>query len=296
MVERLVADGFKVVATAHRAVKPRVACRGGRAFRRSDRTSSGQRTCRRGIALGHRSFGGGHSAALLRPAQRLPVRSTSTPPLRWCVRAAALPSPPRFVHASSVAVHGSRNPHRCNDLLTAETPLAASDLYSCHKILAENIVRASDLEWSILRLGGVLTLEPLVDYRDFDSYYFGASLPEDNRVHTVDSRDVAAAFAAAITTDVVREVFMIAGDDSHKRLHGEVGHSGAEAMGMAALMFPGRPGNPDSDGGLVCAGLDGHRPRAAGAVLSAVLQLGDLCRDSRQDGLEAASVACGRRR
>jgi hypothetical protein len=60
--------------------------------------------------------------------------------------------------------------------------------------LAENIVRALDLEWSILRLGGVLTLEPLVDYGDFDSFYLGASVPEDNRVHTVDSRDVAAAF------------------------------------------------------------------------------------------------------
>ena len=104
------------------------------------------------------------------------------------------------------------------------SPLAAADLYSCHKILAENIVRASDLEWSILRLGGVLTLEPLVDYGDFDSFYFGASVPEDNRLHTVDSRDVAAAFSAAITTDVVREVFMIAGDDSHKRLQREVSH------------------------------------------------------------------------
>ena len=62
-------------------------------------------------------------------------------------------------------------------------------------------MRSSDLEWSILRLGGVVTLDPLVDYGDFDSFYFGALLPEDNRDHTVDSRDVAAAFSAAITTD-----------------------------------------------------------------------------------------------
>ena len=108
-------------------------------------------------------------------------------------------------------------------------------------------MRASDLEWSILRLGGVLTLEPLIDYRDFDSHYFGASVPDDNRVHTVDSRDVAAAFAAAITTDVAREVFMIAGDDSHKVLQGEARDSGGEAIGLAALMFPGRLGNPDSE-------------------------------------------------
>ena len=40
---------------------------------------------------------------------------------------------------------------------------------------------------------------------------------------------------------------MIAGDDSHKRLQGEVRYSNAEAMGLAAMMFPGRPGNPDND-------------------------------------------------
>ena len=40
---------------------------------------------------------------------------------------------------------------------------------------------------------------------------------------------------------------MIAGDDSHKRLQGEVRYSNAEAMRLAAMMFPGRPGNPDND-------------------------------------------------
>ena len=90
-------------------------------------------------------------------ARKVNVDATAT-----LVRAAeALPSPPRFVHASSIAVHGSRNPHRYTDLLSPDTPMAASDLYSCHKCEAENIVRSSDLEWSILRLAGVVTLDPL---------------------------------------------------------------------------------------------------------------------------------------
>ena len=193
-----------------------------------------------------------HLAAVIPPqcyANRALAREVNVDATAALVRAAeALPSPPRFVHASSVAVHGSRNPHRYTDLLTPDSPLVASDLYSCHKVEAENIVRASDLEWSILRLGGVMTLEPLVDYGDSDSFYFGAAVPADNRIHTVDARDVAAAFAAAITTDVVREVFMIAGDDSHKRLQGEVSRSNAEAMGLGRLISPGRPGNPGSDG------------------------------------------------
>ena len=181
-------------------------------------------------------------------ANRALARAVNVDATATLVRAAsALPIPPRFVHASSVAVHGSRNPHRCSDLLAADSPLAASDLYSCHKILAENIVRTSNLEWSILRLGGVLTLAPLVDYGDFDSFYFGAVIPDDNRIHSVDARDVAAAFSAAITTDVVREVFMIAGDDSHKWFDGEMLYSNFEAMGLGAVTFDGRPGNPDSD-------------------------------------------------
>ena len=79
-------------------------------------------------------------------------------------------------------------------------------------------MRASRLEWSILRLSGVITLDPLIDYGDFDTFYFGAVLPENNRCHSVDARDVAAAFSAAITSDSVGEIFMIGGDESHKRL------------------------------------------------------------------------------
>ena len=120
-------------------------------------------------------------------ANRALARAVNVDATAALVRAAeAMPSPPRFVHASSMAVYGSRNPHRFTDLLTPDTPPLASELYGCHKLEAENIVRASDLEWSILRLAGVITLEPLVDYGDFDSFYFGAVMPADNRCHSVD--------------------------------------------------------------------------------------------------------------
>ncbi len=245
-VERLVADGFRVVATAHHATKPSLPAAVD--VRSVDLTKPDQVNA---LVAEVSPSAIVHLAAVLPPvcyAQRAVARAVNVDATATLVRAAeALPSPPRFVHASSMAVYGSRNPHRFTDLLTPQTPLVAADLYSCHKILAENIVRTSDLDWSILRLGGVITLEPLVDYGDLDSFYFGALMPEDTRDHTVDSRDVAAAFSAAITTDVVREVFMIAGDDSHKRLQGEAGHANAEAMGMGAVMFSGRPGNPESD-------------------------------------------------
>jgi hypothetical protein len=59
------------------------------------------------------------------------------------------------------------------------TPPLASDLYGCHKLVAENNVRSSRLAWSILRLSGVITLDPLIDHGDFDSFNFGASMPDD---------------------------------------------------------------------------------------------------------------------
>jgi len=246
VVEKLVADGFDVIATAHHATKP--ALPAAVDVRSVDLTKPDQVAA---VLADVSPSAIVHLAACIPPmcyANSALARAVNVDATAALVRAAeAMPAPPRFVHASSMAVYGSRNPHRFTDLLTPETPPLASELYGCHKLEAENIVRASALEWSILRLAGVISLEPLIDYGDFDSFYFGAIMPEDHRCHSVDSRDVAAAFAAAITTDSAREIFMIAGDDSHKRLYGDLMRANNEALGTGALLFPGRPGNPASD-------------------------------------------------
>ena len=164
------------------------------------------------------------------------------------VRAAeAMPNPPRFVQASSNAVYGSRNPHRNNGPVRADTPPRAVDLYSATKLEAEEHVRASSLEWVVLRLGGVISVDPKAIPFSTDALYFESVLPTDGRIHTVDVRDVAAAFAAATTADVAREILLIAGDDSHKLRQGDVGAALAAARGLAGALPAGRPGNPDDD-------------------------------------------------
>src|SRR3984957_14276198 len=145
--------------------------------------------------------------------------------------------PPRFVLASSNAVYGSRNPHRHPDQLRADSPLQPADLYGAHKVVAENLLRASSLEWVILRLGGVISVEPGAMPFTGDALFFESALPTDGRIHTVDVRDVAAAFAAATTADVAGETLLIAGDDSHLLRQKEVG------LALAA----GRPGDPNSN-------------------------------------------------
>jgi nucleoside-diphosphate-sugar epimerase len=160
--------------------------------------------------------------------------------------AKTLPTPPRFVQASSVAAYGARNPHRITDVLTADTALRPSDIYGAHKVEAEQLVRSSDLDWVVLRLGGVLTAEPRFDI-DLDTLYFEESLPIDGRIQTVDVRDVARAFVAASSAPVVGETLLIGGDDSHRQIQGDISRASAAAMGLVGGMPAGRKGNPESD-------------------------------------------------
>jgi nucleoside-diphosphate-sugar epimerase len=155
-------------------------------------------------------------------------------------------SPPRFVQASSIAVYGPRNPHTRPDVLTADTPLNPADVYGAHKAATEKLVRASSLDWVILRLGGVLTVDPAA-YLKLDYLYFGGLLPVDGRLQTVDVRDVARAFAAATTADAIGETLLIGGDETHRLVQGDVAPAMAAAMGLVGGLPTGLKGNPDSD-------------------------------------------------
>jgi nucleoside-diphosphate-sugar epimerase len=192
-----------------------------------------------------------HLAAIIPPAiyrnaklaRRVNVDATAT-----LVRIAeAQPTPPRFVEASSNAVFGPRNPHRTTEPVRADMPMRRCDLYSAHKAEAEEIVRSSSLEWVVLRLGAVLSTDSSAMPLTADALYFESALPTDGRLHSVDVRDVASAFAAATTADVAREILLIAGDDSHRMRQGDVGLALAAARGLTGGLATGRRGNPDSD-------------------------------------------------
>jgi UDP-glucose 4-epimerase len=192
-----------------------------------------------------------HLAAIIPPliyrnpklARRVNVEATAT-----VVRIAeSQPTPPRFVQASSNAVFGPRNPHRHTEILRADDPMRPCDLYSGTKAEAEDIVRSSTLEWVVLRFGGVLSIDLSALPLSTDAMFFESALPSDNRVQTVDVRDVAWACAAATTADVAHEILLIAGDDSHRHCYGELAPALVSALGMPGAVPSGRPGNPDSD-------------------------------------------------
>jgi len=153
----------------------------------------------------------------------------------------------RFIHASSNAVHGARNPHRHHELLHEDTRVQPSDLYGAHKAEAEHHVRSSGLEWVILRLAGVMSVEPGAMPFSLDALFFESALPTDGRLHSVDVRDAAAAFAAATVANVAGEILLIGGDESHLLRQGDVGKALAAARGLTNVLPKGRPGDPDSD-------------------------------------------------
>jgi nucleoside-diphosphate-sugar epimerase len=178
------------------------------------------------------------------------ARKVNVDATKALVRAAeAQPNPPRFVQASSNAVYGSRNPHRMTDVVRADTPPRPFELYSNTKFEAEEFVRASGLEWVVLRLGGVLSPDFSSLPLTADGIFIESALPTDGRIHTVDVRDVGAAFAAATTADVAGEILLIAGDDSHKLLQKDVGSALAAALGLPGVLPEGRPGDPNDDNG-----------------------------------------------
>ena len=187
------------------------------------------------------------------------------------VRAAETqPTPPRFVHASSNAVFGPRNPHRTTPPLTADDPMRPCDIYSGTKAEAEEIVRSSKLDWVLLRFGGVLSTDFSALPFSADAMFFESALPSDGRLHNVDVRDVGWACAAATTADVVGEILLIAGDDSHRMLLRRDRPRPHRRAGPSWRVAARTPRRPRQRHRLVRHRLDGHHPGTGGAEVPAL--------------------------
>jgi nucleoside-diphosphate-sugar epimerase len=142
----------------------------------------------------------------------------------------ALPRPPRLVYTSSVSVVGPRGPED-EPPVTAAHPTKASDTYTAHKIETEAMVRASGLDWTILRLGGVLPLELP---KRFHPMTF--DIPEDQRIEVVHTRDVGLAVANAVRCDeALGRTLMIAGGKGCRLRSRQLRTGIGELLGMPAF-------------------------------------------------------------
>lgn len=193
-----------------------------------------------------------HLAAVIPPATYVDhalARRVNVDATRLLVSAAeALPHSCRLAFASSIAVYGSRNPHTVAGPVDAVTPTRPREQYGAHKVESEAIIRASSLDWVILRLGAVL-FHDLDLAMDLESMALEALLPTDGRLHAVDGRDVARAFAAAVDAPCTGRTLLIGGDPSHRMTQRDFAQRITAAAGLRGAIPPGRPGDPGDDEG-----------------------------------------------
>jgi len=196
-----------------------------------------------------------HLAAMLAPTSyRNPrlARKINVEGTRNIVDAAKkLSAAPLFITASSASVYGSRNPYRYPELITARTPVNPIDHYGEDKVLAEAVVVGSGLPHAILRLAGVISPDGTSSING-DHMVLMRAAPGDNRMHTVDARDVALAFANAVDrrSSIDGKILLIGGDDSHLHTQRDLEDDIFDAIGIGRLgPSASLPGNPDDDRG-----------------------------------------------
>jgi nucleoside-diphosphate-sugar epimerase len=139
----------------------------------------------------------------------------------------ALPVPPRIIFTSTYHVFGrtqDQPPPR-----TVTDPVRPVEHYSLHKVACEEMVKATGLEWAILRLSATLPLAIQLDPGMFD-------VPLDNRMEFVHTRDVGLAIANGLETeDIWGKTLLIGGGPRCQLIYREIVQQVLEAMGVGML-------------------------------------------------------------
>jgi len=196
-----------------------------------------------------------HLAAIVAPpayrnprlARRVNVEGTAN----LVAAALAQPDPPLFLEASSSGVYGSRNPHTHADRLTAATPVNPVECYGEDKVRAEQVVAASGLPFAVLRIGGIISPDTLRSAGP-DYAVMVRAFPNDGRIHAVDARDVALAFAngADRQSSIDGKTLLIGGNETCVLVQHVLEDDLAAAVGIGRLGPEANlPGDPDDERG-----------------------------------------------
>lgn len=163
----------------------------------------------------------------LKPALATAVNVDGTAGLIRAMEAS--PQARRLVFASSMGVAGQEQ-HRRQPPLTADTPPTPSDHYGATKLRCEELIRASTLEWSILRIAACPPMELGTGDPSQLAIMFEATV--DGRAEFVHMDDAGLAFANAVDCDAAigKTLFIGGGErcrtnalDFYNRLLGTMG-------------------------------------------------------------------------
>ena len=141
----------------------------------------------------------------------------------------AMDKPAKLIYASSLALFGQTQhlpPPR-----TVLDPISPTDAYTEHKATCETHIKASGLNWTILRLAAVLPLGLLnkVDPIMFD-------VPLTDRIEFVHTYDVGLALLnATMSHQVSQKTFLIGGGERCQLYQRELIEKGLACMGIGML-------------------------------------------------------------
>lgn len=139
----------------------------------------------------------------------------------------ALPKPPKFIFTSTYHVYGrtqDQPPPR-----TVSDPINPVEHYSRHKVTCERMVKASGLDWAILRLSATLPLAIRLDPAMFD-------VPLDNRMEFTHTRDVGVAIANGVSSEEIwGKILLIGGGPRCQYTYREIVGRILEAMDVGML-------------------------------------------------------------
>jgi nucleoside-diphosphate-sugar epimerase len=155
---------------------------------------------------------------------------------------------PKVVFASSYGVYDYRNPFKNLPPLTGDIPVAPIDNYGSHKVAGERLLHASTLDWTVLRLPVIMSLDS--DFGQAPQFMkFAFLLPLDRREHVLDARDAALALVNAVEANTAGKTYTLGGPESDCRVTGrDLMRATLDARGLPMLpeeLF--RKGNPDLD-------------------------------------------------
>jgi len=161
----------------------------------------------------------------LRPDWAQAVNVDGTRNLIRAMQAQSLP--PKLIFTSSLHVYG-RTQHLPPPRSVTD-PVRPFEHYACHKVVCEEMIRSSGLQWAILRLGATLPIAIQLDPGMFD-------VPLDNRIEYVHTRDVGLALAnAADSTEIWGKTLHIGGGPRCQLTYAGMIEPILNAMGVGQL-------------------------------------------------------------
>jgi nucleoside-diphosphate-sugar epimerase len=176
-----------------------------------------------------------HDAALLWPgSERDPAltHAVNVDGTRNVIAACeAQPMPPRLVFASSCSLFG---PSAGNEPPTrADDPVVTSDAYTRSKAAGEELLRASTLDWVILRFAATPPVETSSDHLDLEQFF---ATDPDTRIEYLHRLDAGLAQTRAIDcAEASRKVLLIGGGPSCQTTMGAFNAGFLEAAGIGAF-------------------------------------------------------------